>query len=256
VNNISNYRDLLVYRVLLGAKNENRQLSMGVLWWVLEPALQMAVLYFVFGVLLLRGGPDFAGFLLVGFVFWRWIDSSVKKASQSLVSAKAIITQVKLPAWIFPISDVLSASLRFLVVLALLIVFAVLYSGQFGAAYLALPLVLALNLAFIFALGTGLAMLPPFFPDSRKIIENIFTLLFFASGIFYDISAIESELTRFLYLHPIAGFLTMYRGIMLEGTTPDSAILASACIATVVIALAALVLYRAGQRNLAKALLQ
>jgi len=247
---------LLTYRVLLGARNENRQFSMGVLWWVLEPVMQMAVLYLVFGVLMLRGGPDFAGFLLVGFVFWRWIDSAAKKATQSMTAAKPIITQVKLPAWIFPISDVLSISLRFVVVLLLLTIFAIVYSGQFGTAYIALPLVLAINLVFILALGTCLAMLPPFFPDSRKIIDNIFTLLFFASGIFYDISKFEGDLGRYLYLNPIAGFLTMYRGIMLEGRGPDLALLVQTGLATVFTLAAAVLIYKVAERHLAKALLQ
>jgi lipopolysaccharide transport system permease protein len=229
---------------------------MGFAWWVVEPIAYMAVMYVVFGLILERGGPGFIGFLLVGFVMWRWIDSCVKKAVVSFTAAKPILTQVQLPAWIFPLSDGLAVTLRFLVVLLLLVLFSTWYSGQFGAAYLALPAVFALNLVFNLALGLCLALLPPFFPDSRKIIDNAFTLLFFASGIFFDLRKMDNVLADYLHLNPIASFLSAYRGIMLDGTTPTLASLQWPIVCTVTITALAAILYRLLQGGLAKALLR
>jgi lipopolysaccharide transport system permease protein len=256
VNFIRDYWDLLNYRVLIEAKNETRQLYMGLAWWVLEPAAYMTVMYLIFGVLLQRGGPGFIGFLLVGFVMWRWIDGTVKKAVASITAAKPVLSQTQLPAWIFPISDALSVTLRFLIVLVLLILFCVFYSGQFGWAYLALPLVFGLNLLFNLSLGLLLALLPPFFPDSRKIIDNLFTLLFFASGIFFDLSRMDNEFAQYLHLNPLATFLTAYRGIMLDGVapSPDTMLWPAAC--TALVFLAAVLCYRRLQPKLAKALLR
>lgn len=248
--------DLISYRVLSEARSENRQLYIGFAWWILEPAAYMAVLYLVFGVVLQRGGPGYAGFLLVGFVFWRWMDGSIKKAGQSLLSAKMILTQVKLAHWIFPLSEVLTGALRFLVVLTLLIGFAVLYTGQAGSAYLALPALLALNLVFIFALGLLLACIVPFFPDSRKIIDNLFQLLFFCSGIFFDISKLDASSAQLLYLNPFASFLSAYRQIMLDGQFPSMAVLYSPLLATVILVALASVTYKSVHEQLPKALLR
>lgn len=248
--------DLISYRVLSEARSENRQLYIGFAWWILEPAAYMTVLYLVFGVILQRGGPGFAGFLLVGFVFWRWMDGSIKRAALSLTSAKMILTQVKLPHWIFPLSEVLSAALRFLIVLFLLIVFAIIYTGQVSWAYLALPALLALNLLFIYQLGLLLACIVPFFPDSRKIIDNLFQLLFFCSGIFFDIGQLNETSAQLLYLNPFAAFLSCYRGILLDGNLPAIGLLYSPIAATLLFTAIASATYLGVRRQLPKALLR
>jgi lipopolysaccharide transport system permease protein len=256
LNLIHGYRDLLLYRIVLEAKNETRQMYMGLAWWVLEPLAYMTVMYVVFGLIMQRGGPGFIGFLLVGFVMWRWIDGAVKKSVQSFNAAKPILTQVQLPAWLFPIADALSVTLRFMVVLGLLILFCVFYSGQFGSAYLALPALFALNLVFVLALGLLLSLLPPFFPDSRKIIDNVFTLLFFASGIFFDLSKMDNVFAQYLHYNPIATFLSAYRGIMLDGVAPSLASMEWPVICTAVLVVAAALLYGRLNESLPKALLR
>jgi lipopolysaccharide transport system permease protein len=256
VRQLRNYWDLLSYRVLADARSENRQLYLGSLWWVLEPLAHMTVLYLIFGVVLQRGGPGFVGFLLVGFVFWRWMDNSIKRAAQSLLEGKMILTQVKLPHWMFPLSAVLSAGLRFLVVLTLLIVFSVIYSGQATLSYLALPFLLLLNLAFIFSLGLLFACLLPFFPDARKVIDNLFQLLFFASGIFFDFRSVGEVGQVLLQYNPFAAFLGCYRGILLEGVFPELTLLYAPLVATAGFVLCAGLLYKRVRPELSKALLR
>ena len=256
MKHLRDHWDLISYRVLSEVRSENRQLYIGFAWWILEPAAYMAVLYLVFGVVMQRGGSGFAGFLLVGFVFWRWMDGSIKKAAQSLVSARMILTQVKLSHWIFPLSEVLSAALRFSVVLLLIILFAVIYTGQASWVYAALPALLALNLLFIFELGLLLACIVPFFPDSRKIIDNLFQLLFFCSGIFFDIGALSDSSAKLLYLNPFAAFLSCYRSILLDGQLPTLSLLYSPLAATALLTLVAGTTYLRVRDQLPKALLR
>lgn len=256
MKNFARYKDLIHFRALLESRVENRQFYLGLGWWLLEPLVNLAMMYLVFGVILQRGGPGFAGFLLVGFVFWRWTDNCVKKALTSLTAAKNILTQVKLPAWLFPLSDILSACTRFLIVLVLLAIFTTWYSGKFGWAYLALPVVLMLNLGFLIGLGMSLSLLPAFFPDSKKIIDNLFALLFFLSGIFYDISKLDEQYAQYLYLNPIASFLTSYRMIMLEDKVPTLMQLQVPLASTLVLLTVAMLAYRRYSPGLSKALLR
>jgi lipopolysaccharide transport system permease protein len=242
--------------IISSARNESRQLYAGFSWWILEPLIYMTVMYVVFGVILERGGPGFIGFLLIGFIFWRWNDSSVKKASMSLLAAKGILTQAQLPPALFPLADVLSIFLRFLIILVLLTIFSAVYTGQFGAAYMALPLVLGLNLLFVYTLGYCLALIVPLLPDSKKIVDSSFQLLFFASGIFYDISALDPAMAKILYLNPFASFLSLYRGIMLEGSFPSMELLVTPLAATLVLAVLALASRHFLVSRLPKALLR
>ena len=248
--------DLLSYRILSDVRAENRQLYIGFSWWILEPLAYLTVLYLVFGVIMERGGPGFIGFLLVGFVFWRWMDSTVKKTAQSFLGAKGIITQVELPHWLFPLSEVLSSTLRFSVVLCLLIGFCIVYTGQAGWAYLALPPLLALNLVFVFSLGLLFASIIPHIPDARKIIDNLFQLLFFASGIFFDVRAVNESIAQILLLNPFAAFLLSYREIMLGGKLPSTQLLYAPLISTVVLLILACFIYQRLHSRRPKALLR
>ena len=256
MKHLYSYRDLLAYRVLSEARKEARQFYLGVLWWILEPVAQVVALYLMFGVLLGRGGADYIGFLAVGLVFWRWFESSCLTGMQSMVSATPILTHVHIAAWVFPVTNMLSLAMRFLFVLALLILFATIYSGQFGAAYLALPLTLLLNLVLILSIGTLLSVIPPFFPDSLKIVGNLFMLLFFFSGIFLDISQLGARAANYLYLNPVAVLIDIYRGIMLEGQLPPAEMWIRVTVTTFAAFAAALLVYRVQRRTLTKALLQ
>ena len=250
------YRELLIYRILSEVRAENRQLYIGFSWWILEPLAYLTVLYLVFGIIMERGGPGFIGFLLVGFVFWRWMDGTVKKTAQSFLGAKGIITQVNLPHWLFPLSEVLSAALRFSVVLGLLILFCLVYTGQAGWAYLALPPLLALNLLFVFSLGLLFACIIPHVPDARKIIDNLFQLLFFASGIFFDIRQLDENIVQWLLLNPFAAFLLSYREIMLNGKVPGADLLYSPLLSTACVLGIACFLYLRLRAQRPKALLR
>lgn len=179
-----------------------------------------------------------------------------KNTAQSPLSAKMIIVQANLPHFIFSLAETLFAALRFLIVLFLLIIFVVIYTGQASWAYLAIPGLLVLNLLFIFQLGLLLSCIVPFFPDSRKIIDNLFQLLFFCSGIFFDISQLERTSAELLYLNPIAALLSCYRMILLDGHLPAIELLYSPMVATAMLTATASVFYLAVRHQLPKALLR
>ena len=141
-------------------------------------------------------------------------------------------------------------------VLLLLIFFSIFYSGQFGASYMALPPLLILNFLFIYAVGLLFACIVPFFPDSKKIIDNLFQLLFFASGIFFDFRQVGEIGELMLRWNPFAAFLACYRSILLEGLLPSPELLTAPLIATICLLIASIFAYRHLRLDLPKALLR
>jgi lipopolysaccharide transport system permease protein len=63
------YLDLVRYRAYVDLKSESARSYLGMLWWILDPLMYLAIYYLVFGVVLQRGGEGFVGFLLCGLVF-------------------------------------------------------------------------------------------------------------------------------------------------------------------------------------------
>lgn len=219
------YLDLIRYRAYVDLKSESAQSYLGMLWWILDPLIFLCIYYLVFGVLLQRGGEGFVGFLLCGLVFWRWFANSVLRAANSIQGNSAIISQVYLPKLIFPIVETVSNAYRFAFILLIFIVFLVLYRQTLEWVWLSALLVLAAEWLLIFGVGICLALVVPFFPDIRKLIDNIMMLFFYMSGIFFDINQLDPKYQTLLFLNPMAVLIDQYRTIFFSNQLPDFAAL-------------------------------
>ena len=75
-------------------RGEARQFYLGYFWWLLEPALYIAIFYIVFQLLLESRQPDYLYFLAVGKLTFIWFSKSVVQASSSIETNKGLISQV------------------------------------------------------------------------------------------------------------------------------------------------------------------
>jgi lipopolysaccharide transport system permease protein len=84
-----------------------------------------------------------------------------------------------------------------------------------------LPILVMTQLLLIMSVTCLLAALMPFFPDLRAILDNILLMLFFASGVFFDISRLPGSIQGYLMLNPMATLITMYRELLIKGLAPN-----------------------------------
>ena len=213
--------NLIYYRTLAELRLEARRYYISYLWWILEPILDMMVFYVVFGILLKRSTHDFIPFLLIGISTWKWFNKTVVRCANSIIASGRLIQQVKVPKAIFPIIVVCTDTIKFGIVLLILIFFINVYGLYAGSAYLFLPLMLMTQLLFIFAVGGLFAAVTPFFPDILLILSRILHLGFFLSGIFYKGSNLPPEIQFWFYLNPMATLIDGYRGILMYNMIPD-----------------------------------
>ena len=234
--------DLLLYKTRANLRAEVSQLYLNFAWWALEPLFSMAVFYVVFGIFMNSSTPHFALFLLIGTTQWQWFSATVLHASTSISGAGALIQRVSLPKVFFPLEIFLQDSFKHLFVLALLGLFLCLSSVPVTSAWLALPVVLALQGLLILTCSILFAGLVPFLPDLRFILGTVMNVLFFVSGIFFNINAfVLPQHTKWMYCNPMAGILREYRQIIINGQWPDWGYLAG--VFAGVLVLLALALY-------------
>jgi lipopolysaccharide transport system permease protein len=213
--------DLIKYKVYAELSAEAARTFLGILWWVIEPVLYMSVFYFIFGVLFQRGGEGFVYFLLVGLVVWKWFDSSIRSGMVSLQTNAAVIVQVYQPKFIFPVIVVLINTAKFLFVMLLLLLFLLVSGKPASASWLALLPLISVQCVFIASITSLFATVIPFVPDFKWVVENGLTMLFFLSGVFFDISAMPENFQVWLRLNPMAVLIDNYRNVLLQGQMPD-----------------------------------
>lgn len=221
ITTIWEYRDLLLYKAWADLRAEARQYYIKYLWWFLEPILEMLVFYMVFSVLLARGGPDFIQFLLIGLIAWKWFGTTVQHCGNSLMGAKALISQTALPKIIFPTVFILTDSFKAAIVCLLVCLLLFLTGYLPNQAYFALPFLILTQLLLILAVGYFLSAIVPFFPDLGILINLFLRLLWFLSGIFFDPQNISEAKRELFFLNPMARLINDYRGVLMHQRWPE-----------------------------------
>ncbi len=214
--------DLLLFKTEANLRTEVSRYYLNYLWWVIEPVLTMGVFYIVFGIFMNRGTDHFVGFLLAGLTFWNWFMRSVNNASSSIMGGQGLMQQVAIPKVFFPLEVVLRDCFKLLFSLSLLLLFLIFYPTPVSLTWFALPILMAVQFLLVLGSATLFAALVPFVPDLKFIIATVLHLMFFGSGVFFDIDKmVLPEHLFIIYLNPMAGLLKAYRQILLYDTWPD-----------------------------------
>jgi lipopolysaccharide transport system permease protein len=215
------YLDLIRYKVYAELSAEAARTFLGILWWLIEPVLYMSVFYLIFGVMFQRGGEGFVYFLLVGLVVWKWFDSSIRNGMVSLQTNAAVIQQVYQPKFIFPMIVVLINTFKFLFVMLLLLLFLLVSGKSASIAWLALLPLIGIHFLLIAGITSLFATVIPFVPDLKWVVDNGLTMMFFLSGVFFDISTLPEPFQGWLRLNPMAVLIENYRSVLLLEQMPD-----------------------------------
>jgi lipopolysaccharide transport system permease protein len=75
----------------------------------------------------------------------------------------------------------------------------------------------------------------PVFPDLRLIIDNGLLLLFFLSGVFFDIESLPEDITALVYINPMAMLIDAYRSVLLHAEPPRFDLLFAVVIASIIL---------------------
>jgi lipopolysaccharide transport system permease protein len=215
------YLELIFFSTYAELRAERSRSYLGLIWWILEPAMNMAVFYLVFGVIMRIPQADYVPFLLVGLTLWQWFKSCVSHAGHAIWNQLGLIRQVKISPQVFPAVQILADTVKFIFILLLLMIILWCSGYKPSVAYIALIPVLIIE--FIFATGAGyiFAAVLPLAPDLRFIIEQVLTVLMWLSGVVVAFDNMPEAMRFWLALNPVAQLVMAGRGILMYGKWPD-----------------------------------
>jgi lipopolysaccharide transport system permease protein len=213
--------ELTLFSTYAELRAERARSYLGLLWWIIEPAMNMGTYYLVFAVILKSGGPDYVPFLLVGLTLWQWFKSCVSHGGYSIWQRLPLIRQVRLPLQVFPSVQILADTVKFLCILALLLI--VLWCSGYppNITYLALLPVLLVEMIFVAAATYVIAAIVPLVPDLRFVIDQLLQVLMFLSGIVFSLADMPASLRSWFELNPIVELVDAGRGILIHSRWPD-----------------------------------
>ena len=208
------------YRAYLNLIGEASRYYLGWLWWFLEPIAMTAVFYFVFTYLRGPKAEHFPYFLIIGVTTWLWFNNAVANSTDSLMVARNMIAQMRLPKLMFPLTVVISSSLKHAFVFSIVLTVSGLVLGT-SVAWVYLPVLVVTQLLLILAVASAVALGCCWLRDLRLVVRSGLTLLMFCSGIFFPIDMMPPAFQDVLRLNPMAVLIEDFRTVLLAGMPPD-----------------------------------
>jgi lipopolysaccharide transport system permease protein len=224
------YWELTANLIARDLKTKYRGSVLGIFWSLLNPLMLMVVYTAVFSIIVrvkIPGSVPYPVFLLAGLVPWNAFAQSLTNATTSVVDNAGIVRKVYFPLEILPVSAVLSASVNFLISLALLVVIALVFGVHLGLSLLVLPVLIALQIAFTIGLGCLLAAGNVFFRDVQYFLSVLLTVWFFGTPIVYSLDLVPARLRPVFEANPMAWLVSSYQAVWAYGRWPRWSFLAA-----------------------------
>lgn len=216
------HRDLLSLLVQKELKIKYKGTALGFLWSLLNPLLMMVVYTIVFSTILRFSVPRYPIFLLSGLLPWTAFAGSLITATLCIVHSGHLIRKIAFPYELLPLTSVLAALSNLLPSFTVLLVFALLFGQPLGWSLLALPLLLAIQVAFTTGLALLLAAVTVYFRDVEYLVGIGLTAWFFATPIIYPLAIFHGRpFLPFLLANPMTWIIDSYQRIWHENAWPD-----------------------------------
>ena len=243
---------LFVLRNLIAKdfKVRYRNMSLGILWSLVNPLVMMGVLTFIFTQVWVNPRSNFWLFVLMGILPYNFFSLAWATGTNSIVENARLVKKVPFQREMLPLATVLANSLHYFIQMALLLVAVALVIGP-AWSWLWLPLIVALQLTFVAGLVLATAALDVYVRDMRYVVESTNLVLFWLVPIFYGFDQVPGRFAWIYELNPVAAVILLLRTILLNGASPNLSTVAKfAAVSTVTLVIGGLA-FRRLQRNFA-----
>ena len=247
------YRDLILLLTRRSFAVTYKQTVLGPAWLLISPLLSSLIYLMLFGRIAqlgTDGAPQFL-FYLCGTALWGFFAACVNGNAGTFVSHSQLFGKVYFPRLTVPISNVLSAAVRFAVQLLLVVAFLLVYLARgevspHGWAWLLLPVIL-LQLGLL-GMGCGILVsaLTTKYRDLSVLVSIGMQLWMFATPVVYPLSELPDGALRTAILwNPVTAPMELFRWAVLGvGTVLPWQLAASAAMTLVIVLLGVALFHR------------
>lgn len=249
-NPIKRLKQVWIYRELLGnlvrkeLKVKYKDSILGFFWSLLNPALQIVVFSFVFGVIFKSGIPYFAIFMICGLLPWTFFTSALGGGTGSIVGNSQLVNKVWFPREILPFAAI-GAALVHWALQSIVLAIALIIVGKGPVLEYSPLLLLAIFDLIIFAsaISVALSAINVYLRDTQHLLELVLLAWFWATPIVWGYPTIGFKLSQagwpswLGFLNPVTPVVTtfqrvlyhtwvfndqrMVNGYMVDGAVPD-----------------------------------
>ena len=204
--------------------------ALGWLWSYLQPTIRFYMFYFLFQVMIGRGGSmeNFAVHLFSGMVLVHFFTETFNGGTQSLVQNRSLITKLPVPREMFPVARMLVAAWHTVPMLVILLFVCVLLGWRPDVDGVAAGLLGFTLTAFLgLALGLVFSVANVFMRDFGKVAQTLTQFVNFSVPMMYPYTLVRDRFGvtgAHIYLYnPMAEAVLLIQRAFWTGTNSDPA---------------------------------
>lgn len=203
--------------------------KLGIVWMIIHPLAQAAVLALVLSQLLgarfsgINSDYGYAVYLLSGVVAWNFFAETISSGISMFRERANLLKKVHFPRVCIPLIVAGTAVINHLIFLTVVVSIVWLLGITPGSALLILPFAMLIILGMAMALGLILSVFDVFNRDVGNVWNVVINFWFWLTPIVYSKDVLPSHLESILYLNPVYPIISAYQQAIAYGETIDIA---------------------------------
>jgi|SRR5579872_361974 len=229
------YLYLLQNLVLKDFRIRYRNMSLGILWSLINPLVMMGVLTFVFGYVYgKQQSPFYPLLILTGLVPFNFFTAAWLSGTTSVIVNASLVKRVAVPREMVPIAAVFSNCVHLAIQLALVLVMALFFGLYPNWFWLWLLPLWVLYITFVCGISLLSSAVSVFIRDTQYVVESFNVILFWLVPIFYSFDMIPDRFKLVYEVNPVAALVMAMRNILIDNRAPATTLIENMVIAAAV----------------------
>lgn len=201
-------------------KKKYKRTVLGMMWSLLAPLMQLAVMAMVFTRFFGRSTPHYVIYLFSGNLIFSYFNEATTQGMTALESNAHILAKINVPKYIFLLSKNVSALINFAMTLVIYFIFVLIDGLPLRLSFITLLYPMVCLLTFNIGMGMILSAMYIFFKDVKYLYDIFTRLLLYMSAVFYTLDAFTPMQQTLFYLNPVYTYISYFRSVVINGVIP------------------------------------
>jgi lipopolysaccharide transport system permease protein len=216
------WAELLYLLVIKELKVRYKRSVIGYAWAIANPILFSLVYWVSFKFIMRVQMENYIVYILMGMFPWGWLSQSVIQGTGSFTNNLSLVRRTSLPKLILPLSNVIQEMVHFIFTIPVVYFFILTTGGCINPLTLLwqIPLMLLLQVAFVFPLTIICAVLNVYVRDIQYLVGILFSIFFFITPMVYPLSMVPLTYQQYFKINPVYWLIDSWRIIFSGGVLP------------------------------------
>lgn len=196
------------------------------IWWILDPISFMMIYVFVFGYVFKSREPFFAVFIFIGLTMWTFFNRTITGSIKIVKRNKGLVSKVYFPKYILLLTEIWVNGFKMMISFGVVILLMVIYRVPISVNVIYFFPCLLVLVMLTFGCSCYMLHYGVYVEDLSNVMKIVLRLVFYLTGIFYNVEAKIPEYgALFGRLNPMAFLITSMRQCLIYESVPARKIL-------------------------------